>query len=264
MMATSPLPVTVVIPCFNVEKTVDRALNSIAAQSRPPMEVVVVDDASGDGTLACIRAAATRLHALPIRVLALDRNGGAGEARNAGLAAAADSSYVAFLDADDWWLPGKLERQIGWMDRHPDVGWTAHRCDVGHRSPGGLPATEPTTFPLTVRRLLLRNPVATASVVARRPLVVGFRSGWRHCEDLMTWIDWLESGRRAVMLDEVLACLGRPPASPGGLCGDRLAMYRGEQRVVEDLRRSHRLGPAEALAWKTYVGLRRLAREVRR
>jgi len=260
------LPVGVIVPCHNAETTVERALESIADQTRPPTQVIVVDDASADGTAKVLRRWAERRWPFTFTVMALPTNEGPGEARNNGWEAIdAGTSYVAFLDADDVWLPQKLERQIGWMETHPTVAWTAHRCTIlgarpipsrDHASPLHVTA-------ITTRSLLARNAIATPTVVVRAAVSGRFRVGWRHCEDLMLWLDWLDDGARGVMLDLPLAALGRAPTTPGGSTGDRAAMYRGEQRVIGTLAAEGRMSDAEALAWRGYAWLRYQRRRLR-
>ncbi len=111
--------VSVVIPCYNSGKTLARAIASVRRQGLPGVETVVVDDASRDDTAAVASAAGP-----DVRLLRLDRNGGASRARNAGIAAAR-GAFVAFLDADDEWLPGKLARQLDIMARQPRIGLVA-------------------------------------------------------------------------------------------------------------------------------------------
>lgn len=265
-MTNAPLPVTVVLPVFNAEQTLSRALESITRQTMRPAEIVVVDDASTDDTAAYLRVAAKEPGPIPIRIVSLRTNVGAAEARNTGLAVANPATrYIAFLDADDWWLPRKLERQIGWMQAHPEFFWTAHRCTVGETGvPQFTTGTAPASSRISLRRLLIRNPIATATVAVRRPLAAAFRTGWRHCEDLMAWIDWITAGREGVMLEEPLACLGRMPAAPGGLCSNRSAMAAGELRVLAEVGRAGRLLPLESVAWRAYFWLRRLRRSVGR
>ena len=107
--------VSVVIPAFNAESSIDSALDSVFAQSYPDIEVVVVDDGSTDGTGARLDRWRER-----VRVIR-QANGGPGRARNAGILATG-GALVAFLDADDTWLPGKLEAQVGYFERYPQTG----------------------------------------------------------------------------------------------------------------------------------------------
>ncbi len=107
--------VSVVIPAFNAESSIDSALDSVFAQSYPDIEVVVVDDGSTDGTGARLNRWRER-----VRVIR-QANGGPGRARNAGILATS-GALVAFLDADDTWLPGKLEAQVRYFERYPETG----------------------------------------------------------------------------------------------------------------------------------------------
>lgn len=109
----SSITISVIIPAFNAEKHLGDALESVFAQTRTPTEVIVVDDGSRDRTTAIAReyAAVTLL---------VRENGGPGAARNTGVAAAR-SAYIAFLDADDTWLPRKLEVQAAYVDAHPEA-----------------------------------------------------------------------------------------------------------------------------------------------
>jgi glycosyltransferase involved in cell wall biosynthesis len=97
--------ISVVIPAFNAERYLGEAVESAFGQTYQPVEVVVVDDGSDDGTGAVARAYGDRI------VFASQPNGGIGSARNRGVALAR-GSYLAFLDADDRFLPDKLERQF--------------------------------------------------------------------------------------------------------------------------------------------------------
>ncbi len=108
--------VTAVIPAFNAERFVFEAVRSILDQTRGDLELVVVDDGSTDGTLALLRS--IRDHRLTV-VTGPNRGGAA--ARNRGVSAAGPSDLVAFLDADDLWDPDKLEEQVAYLTRHPDV-----------------------------------------------------------------------------------------------------------------------------------------------
>ena len=102
--------VSVVIPAWQAAATIGRALASIGTQTATPGEVIVVDDGSTDGTAAAAQTAVGLLGGSPLCVLT-QTNAGAGAARNRGIEAA-QGRLLAFLDADDEWLPGKLERSI--------------------------------------------------------------------------------------------------------------------------------------------------------
>lgn len=99
--------VSVIIPVFNRANTVGRAIASVLGQTYRDFELIVVDDASCDGTAAAIRAFRDRR----IVFMSHKANQGAPAARNTGLSVAR-GEYIAFLDSDDEWLPSKLEKQV--------------------------------------------------------------------------------------------------------------------------------------------------------
>ncbi len=106
-------PVSVVIPLYNASATIGAALDSVAAQTRRPAEIIVVDDGSTDdgGILVSARG--------DVRLITQPNNGVAA-ARNAGLAAAR-TPFVAFLDADDLWCPGHLARLLALAEHFPEA-----------------------------------------------------------------------------------------------------------------------------------------------
>lgn len=109
--------VSVVIPAWNVAVYIARAIDSALAQTRDPDEIIVVDDGSTDGTAEVVRGYGDR-----VRYLHQPQTGAA-EARNRGIAEAS-GRWVAFLDADDQWLPDKLARQMDLLARNPDIVWS--------------------------------------------------------------------------------------------------------------------------------------------
>jgi glycosyltransferase involved in cell wall biosynthesis len=110
--------VSVVIAAYNAAWCIERALDSLVAQSHVPDEVLVCDDGSTDGTADLI---ADR-YGPPIQVLRLPHRNAA-EARWVGLERAS-GDWLAFMDADDYWKPEKLERQLQLIDRRPELRWT--------------------------------------------------------------------------------------------------------------------------------------------
>src|SRR5688500_1983375 len=106
------IPVSVILPCYNAQASVRRAVASVAAQSLRPAEVIAVDDASTDGTRETLAKLQGECEPGWLKVVRLERNGGPASARNAGWNLAS-ARWIAFLDADDTWHPRKLEIQYG-------------------------------------------------------------------------------------------------------------------------------------------------------
>ena len=102
--------VSVIIPSYNREKTIERAVRSVLEQTYPSVEVIVVDDCSKDKTVDILKSILDkRLH-----VIVQEQNSGACRARNNGVSHAR-GEWIAFQDSDDEWLPDKLEKQIAFM-----------------------------------------------------------------------------------------------------------------------------------------------------
>jgi glycosyltransferase involved in cell wall biosynthesis len=110
---TPPL-ISCIVPVFNGERFVREALDSIWAQTYRPLEIIVADDGSTDGTAAIVASYDQPVHHLS------QPNAGPAAARNLGLRAA-QGAFVAFLDADDLWHPEKLARQMARFQARPDL-----------------------------------------------------------------------------------------------------------------------------------------------
>ena len=120
--------VSVVIPLYNKERTIQRAVQSVMAQSFKNVELIVVDDGSTDASVD--RLLATEVPAPPGFQLVRQANAGPGAARNTG-ARHARGQYLAFLDADDEWRPEYLARAVAALQREPDAQLHVAAYDTG-------------------------------------------------------------------------------------------------------------------------------------
>ena len=116
-MSGSRRTVSVVLTVYNATWCIERALDSLMAQTVPPDEILVCDDGSTDGTPELVE----RRYGDGVTVLRLPHRNAAAT-RGVGLARAR-SDWLAFMDADDTWRPAKNERQLDFVSRHPDVRW---------------------------------------------------------------------------------------------------------------------------------------------
>jgi hypothetical protein len=162
--------VSVIVPAYNATRTLAATLASIAAQTEPPLEVIVVDDASTDGTVEMAETFATRLPNL--QVVRQVKNGGVSRARNAGLAAS-HGDLLAFLDADDLWHPTYLAKMAEALRAHPDASFAysyLRRVDMDGRV-SGVPL-RPAISGWAFYRMLDENFVGSGSnAVFRREIV---------------------------------------------------------------------------------------------
>ena len=252
--ATRFAPVSVVVPCFRCTATIDDAVASIAAQTLRPAEVLLVEDCSGDDTLAALHRIAAAYEAGWIKVLALPGNGGPSRARNAGWQQA-QQPYIAFLDADDSWGPRKLELQMAALESDPAIALIAHRMLVRPRGTA-VPVPRPPVHVEVVdrRTLLLRNPFPTASVVLRRDLPFRFDEDFRRSEDYLLWSQIAFSGHRCAKIDQVLAIWNERGHGDIGLSDDIAAVHRSRRDARRKLVRQGLLGRAE-YAFATIISL---------
>lgn len=112
----SPVDVSVIIPTYNRARLVGEAVESVLRQTRPPCEIIVIDDGSTDNTRQVLASFGNRIMVIH------QENQGVGKARNRALAVA-QGRYLAFLDSDDLWMEHKLEWQVDLMDRFPQLGF---------------------------------------------------------------------------------------------------------------------------------------------
>ena len=239
--------IAVVIPCYNLGRTVEQALDSVVTQTRGAAEIVVVDDGSTDlytrQLLASLRRPRTRV----MRT----ENHGLPAARNYGIRHTT-APYIVTLDADDYLDPTYLEKTAARLDAEPEVGfvstaihgfegadyvWTPPPCDLVSAFTQGS---------------------AHASAMFRRKLwaVVGgydeaFVGG---CEDLDFWISAMELGFQGETIDEPLLhrrvradSLHHGSVEQGGYRAIREYLLRKHRRTIEEI------GPALVFAQESFI-----------
>ncbi len=138
---------SVIVPVFNGARTIGRALDSILAQTHPAHEVIVVDDGSADDTRSVVESYGSRVRYLR------QANQGVSVARNRGVAAAT-GDWLAFLDADDWFLPDRLRWHAQWIGVDPGLDFLTG--DYEYRRPDGSLIGRSMTQTESGRRLLSR------------------------------------------------------------------------------------------------------------
>ena len=160
--------VSVVMPVYNSEKFVEEAIESILHQTFTDFEFLIVDDGSTDGSAAIIQDYAER--DARIRGFALPENKGVAIARNTGIAHAS-GKLITGMDSDDVSLPQRLEKQVAYLEAHPEIGAVGvshHVCDeaLTPKLAQQLPARH---HSIILHRLLYtRSTLKTASVLLRR------------------------------------------------------------------------------------------------
>ncbi len=207
--------VSIIVPVYNAEKYVIKTIESVVAQTYEDWELILVDDLSTDGSVSVIR---NYLNDNPdtakkIRLIAKEVNEGAAETRNKGVALS-KGRYIAFLDADDIWLPEKLEKEIQFMNKH-DAGFVFAAYEFGNENaePNGKMVRVPKT--LSYKQALTRTIIFTSTVLfdtekipkelIHMPSIAS--------EDTACWWQILKRGYVAYGLDEPLVIYRRPASS---------------------------------------------------
>jgi glycosyltransferase involved in cell wall biosynthesis len=192
-----PAPtVSVVIPAWNAAGYLGEAIESILAQTIQPLEVIVVDDGSTDETPLVAQGQGDRVRCLRVP------HGGPARARNAGIRAAR-GSHIAFLDADDTWLPDKLERQLGLLNCDPELALVYSAISLFDEE--GTWLQDVPCQPLCAGRgassyLRIKNSIQVSTVVAPRAALfeVGlYDPELPACENWDLWIRLTQHGAAA-------------------------------------------------------------------
>lgn len=205
-MSVEPPRVCVMMPAHNAVRYLEAAIESVLAQDYPAFELLVVDDGSTDGTSEVLARFAAR--DARVRWLRNERNLGIVATRNRLLAEAdAQAKYLAVLDADDVCLEGRLQKQVEFLERHPDHA--AVGCHTLIIDDQGRPVGE-RRYPTSnaqLRGVMTRyNPLAQSAVMLRRSALdaVGhYDPRYPRCQDYDLWLR-LASRFPLANLDEAL------------------------------------------------------------
>jgi glycosyltransferase involved in cell wall biosynthesis len=190
--------VSAIVSTYQRPDECERAVRSALAQDPAPLEVLVCDDGSADGTAERFRDWERRDPR--VRYIRVEPNRGTpSPARNAG-ALAARGEWLAFLDDDDEWLPGKLAAQLAHTGEADVIASNAVTSSGEPYFPGA-----PGMRQLTRRDVLAANPVIQSSALVRRDALLaagGFpEAAWlRGIEDYAAWLEMADRGARFVLL----------------------------------------------------------------
>ena len=252
-------PVSVVIPCYRAVLTIGRALASVAAQSRKPYEVIIVDDGSDDDTPKVLNSLIKEYGEKWLKVFSLEKNRGPAAARNYGWERAS-RPWIAFLDADDTWHLDKIALQFGFMKSYPEIGLSGHFC----RDPQIHESRLAKCFRVSecsLASLLYTNSLRTPTVMLRRDIALRFPEGQRYGEDYYLWLSFVGCGGRAVFLDLPLAVIHKPAFGVAGQSAALWRMEKGELCALFSVWRKKQISHgllAGAVSWSLLKFIRRL------
>lgn len=197
--------VSIVVPVYNAARCIADTIMSVKSQTYTDYELILVDDGSTDTSLEIMKA----YECENIRVLNNSEGKGAADARNCGIKEA-KGRYIAFIDADDRWLPEKLEKQLAFMkEKDAAFSFTGYEFADENCNPLGIIVRVPES--ITYREALKNTTIFTSTVIfdtgklsredILMPKVVS--------EDTATWWKVLRSGEMAYGLDESLTLYRR-------------------------------------------------------
>lgn len=244
-MMNSPMSlrptVSVVIPMYNAEKTILRTIESVMQQTSKPEEVILVDDGSTDASFSLVKNYLNYYNG-PIQfVLYQQANAGVSKARNEGMKRA-QGDYIALLDADDWWKPEKIDRQLEVLTAHPDIDFLGANRNGEHWERWLFKKFEHLT-PISAHLLLYKTFFVTPTVIFKRAILQQsgyFEESQRHAEEGNYWIRVCHA-HHCVLLNESLVVTGdgKPNFGFSGLSSNLREMEKGE---LKNMRLGYNIG----------------------
>lgn len=225
--------VSVVIPFFNSEKTIKRALDSVFAQSLPVAEVIVVNDASTAASTAALIGLIKSFYLGRVKLIDLDKNVGAGCARNEGWKAATQP-YIAFLDSDDIWLQGKVRTQYDFMKSNDHIIMTGHYSSFFSEEEKKEKNDDLPYERVYFSKLIFKNKFITSSVMLKRDISFRFLDGMRYSEDFLLWMLISRIGECGIIKIK-LSAMFKPSYGHSGLSSNLIKMEKGELKGLKFL-----------------------------
>lgn len=195
------MKISAIIPAYNAAQYITEALDSVLAQTYPVYEIIVVDDGSTDGTAEIVKEIASSAPSVPPRndvpiKYIYQENKGPAATRNRGIKEAT-GDYMAFLDADDLWLPEKIEKQVKLFD---GSDYAMVYCDMSHEVNGRVINKsylkernyKYVSDGKVYKNLLRENFIFTPTVIMKKDIIdkIGyFDEGLKICEDYKMWLN---------------------------------------------------------------------------
>lgn len=235
--------VSVIIPVYNAEKSITRALDSVLNQAwHGEFEVIIINDGSEDQSANLIEKYITAHPSMSFKFIN-QQNQGVSVARNNGLKVA-EGAFIALLDADDEWLPEKTEIQMKYFDADESIDFLAARRN-GRKLLFPY-ASNKDLVEVTFRKLLLRNEITVPSVIFKRKVLTNtgfFQEGQNHAEDIDFYLRASKNNRMFIVNRSlVIAGNGKRSFGVSGLSADLEKMADGYQQNIERLFTAKRIG----------------------
>lgn len=198
--------VSVIIPAHNAELFIQQAIQSVFDQTyRGMIEIIVIDDCSQDRTHAIVAGFLQKSNDnRTVRLLRNEKNLNVAKTRNRGVLEA-EGNYIAFLDADDFWAPSKIEKQLACLTMAPDMAFCFSGRELMDREGNSLGKVIPVPETVSYSKMLKTNYVTCSSVLLKREYALAYPMDHdEFCEDYICWMRILKEKGEAVGINEPL------------------------------------------------------------
>lgn len=230
-MKHQPL-VSIIMPCYNTERFISDTIESVRRQTYSHWELIIVDDASDDGTADIVNAFCVKEDR--IRFFVKNEHTGIADSRNKCIEKA-KGQYLAFIDSDDLWYSEKLEIQLGLMLEH-NIGFSYSSYDCMDECGKSLNRTIKAAGNLSYSDYM-RNTIIGCSTVMLNKAIIGEVEvpDFRTSEDTATWLNILKKGFFAYAIEKPLVCyrIRKHSASSNKLkaSADLWRVYRKQEKI---------------------------------
>lgn len=195
--------VSFIMPIYNAEKYVQQAIESVLNQTYKNFELILVDDISTDSTMECLK----KYKDERIRILHNDKNAGIAYSRNRGMDAAT-GEYIALMDDDDISMPERLEKQVMFLEEHPEIDFVGGKYQLIDKN-GNILYEEKKAYknPLYIKALFLfQNIYSNGEMMFRKDTIdrnqIRYAENQYGMEDFKFWIECSKIGKFST-IDEV-------------------------------------------------------------
>ena len=261
MVNESQFKISVVIPMYNSEKTIERALNSVISQTyKGKIEIIVVNDGSKDNSAEIVENYC-KGHSKHIIQIINQPNGGVSKARNTGLKHAT-GEFIALLDSDDEWIPEKTSIQMKYFDSGNIDFVTALRNNDKISFPYSV--NERGYVEVTLNKLLFKIVGHTSTAIFKRKILEKhgyFDENQRYSEDANYWMKVSHSSVM-IMLNKKLVITGggKPSIGHSGLSSNIEEMEKGAQKNIDDMKNLGYINVLEYIFFKLFAKIKYIRR----
>jgi glycosyltransferase involved in cell wall biosynthesis len=228
------MKISVIIPVYNAQNTIVRAIESVINQTVKPFEIIIINDGSTDKSKEIVEEFIRIINPQAINIKLINKeNGGVSSARNQGFYHSKGSLF-ALLDSDDIWSPEKLERQLEILELNPEIDFLG--CARNNEKLSILGKKIDSLHQSTVKELLIKMHPQTSTAIFKRKLYDdfgGYNEDMTHAEDGNLWIHYCSKSKFYYLPESlVITGEGKPSFGHSGLSANLRAMQLGNDFML--------------------------------